>query len=500
MRSLRSRLTVFLLAGMGLLLAGGGLLLDRAISSRLRREYDEALLDKARALVTLTEQENGKAWLEFSYNFMPEFAAQEKPAYFELWLNDGSVIDRSRSLAGRDLPHRSVPVGQYQWRSLTLPGGRHGREVEVSYHPRSEQDEAQERDSGERSVVPTDTDPGGTVTLAVAQGSEDLDALLASVRVVLGAVILGLLAGTGALVKAVIGVGLTPLDDLARRLEGMDADSLGSPLEVTEAPSELVPVVQHLNALLLRLDASFARERSFSANLAHELRTPLAELRAVTEVALKWPEDPAAWEESLAEIRGIGLQMERLVVNLLALARCDGRQQTVTLAPVPLHEVAAGCWGTVAADAAEKGMAFHLDVPGSLTPVTDREKLSLILSNLFSNAVAYGSPGHPVTCSAVAEGLAGGELVLRVGNFTEALVPGDVPKIFDRFWRKDLARSGGKHHGLGLSLVSALCDLLHLTKEARLSEGYFEISLLGQLRRLPESPYVARGAERPHRF
>jgi signal transduction histidine kinase len=128
-------------------------------------------------------------------------------------------------------------------------------------------------------------------------------------------------------------------------------------------------------------------------------------------------------------------------------------------------------------------MAFHIDIPGSLTLVTDREKLSLILSNLFSNAVAYGSPSSPVTCSAASEGLAGGGLVLRVGNFTEALVPGDVPKIFDRFWRKDPARSGGKHHGLGLSLVSALCDLLHLTKEARLSEGYFEISLLGPIGR-----------------
>jgi two-component system sensor histidine kinase QseC len=473
MRSLRARLTVFLLAGTGLLLAAGGLLLDRVIGSRLRREYDEALLAKARALVTLTEQEDGKAWLEFSYTFMPEFAAREKPAYFQLWMSDGSVIDRSRSLAGQDLPHGSVPLDQYQFHTLTLPGGRHGREVEISYHPRSEKDEAEGRDAEEDAPA-----TGQRVTLAVAEGSEDLDALLASVRVMLAAVTLGLLGGIGVLVKAVIGVGLTPLDELAQRLDAMDADSLGQPLEVEEAPSELVPVIHHLNALLLRLDASFARERSFSANLAHELRTPLAELRTVTEVALKWPEDPSAWEESLTEIRGIGLQMERLVVNLLALARCDGRQQTVQLAPVPLHDVAASCWEAVAADAAEKGMAFHLDIPDSLTLVTDREKLSLILSNLFSNAVSHGSPGSPVTCSAGIAGSAGDGLVLRVGNFTEALAPGDLPRVFDRFWRKDPARSGGEHHGLGLSLVSALCDLLSFAKEVRLSEGYFAISLL----------------------
>jgi two-component system sensor histidine kinase QseC len=499
-RSLRARLTVWLLAGTGLLLVAGGLLLDRVISSRLRREYDAALLDKARSLVTLTEQQDGKIWLELSYDFMPELAAARNPAYFQLWLSDGSVVERSRSLAGRDLPLRGLPVGQSRLRSLTLPDGRHGREVEISFHPRSEQEELLQESSGHSGSDHKET--GATATLAVAVGREDLDALLASLRVTLTAVVLGLLGGTALLVRALVGVGLAPLDDLARRLEEMDADSLGRELEMEDAPAELVPVVHHLKGLLARLEASFARERSFSANLAHELRTPLAELRAVTEVALKWPEDPSSWEESLAEIRGIGLQMERLVVNLLALARCDARQQTVLKSEVPLCEVAAGCWGSVAAEAAEKGVALRLAIPEELDVYTDREKLSLILSNLLANAVAYGSPGRPVTCSALmkGEGMGSGEFALCIGNFTDALAPGDLPRIFDRFWRKDAARSGGLHNGLGLSLVSALCDVLGLRKEAQLEDGYFEIRLLGTAATLSEPsadpPYVAEPQQR----
>ena len=469
MRSLRGRLTVWLLAGIGLLLAAGGLLLDRVISARLLREHDAALLDKARSLVNLTELKDGRVWLESSDELLPEFAAAKEPSYFEIWRavgngDGGSVVERSRSLGTHDLTRTDSRLDQPRLSGLTLPDGRRGRQAEISFHPRAEIEEVQKQDPAPAIDSPL-------VTLAVAQSREDLDALLASLRVTLAAVILALLAGTAVLVKSVVALGLAPLDGLARRLEGMDAESLSEPLEAADAPAELVPVVQHLNGLLARLDSSFARERSFSANLAHELRTPLAELRTVVEVALKWPDDPASWEASLSEIRGIGLQMEKVVGNLLTLARCDARQQTVERSEVPLRELAASCWTAVAAEAGEKGMGLDLDIPHGMTVRTDREKLSLILANLFANAVAHGSPGKPVACAA------SGAFTLRIGNFTERLTPDDLPRIFDRFWRKDPARSGGRHIGLGLALVAALCDLLAIEKEARLRDGYFEISL-----------------------
>ena len=465
MRSLRGRLTVWLLAGTGLLLVAGGLLLDRVFSARLLREHDAALLDKARSLVNLTELKDGRVWLEYSEELLPEFSAAREPSYFEIWLGDGSVIERSRTLGTRSLARTGSRLGEPRLSGLILPDGRRGRQAEISFHPRAEIDE----DQKPQAANPALTTP--VVTLAVAQSREDLDALLASLRVTLALVILALLAGTAVLVKAAIGLGLAPLEGLAGRLEGMDAESLSEPLEVAEAPSELAPVIQHLNGLLARLDASFLRERSFSANLAHELRTPLAELRTVVEVALKWPDDLASWEGSLREIRDIGLQMEKVVVSLLALARCDARQHTVERSEVPLRELAASCWTNVAAEAGEKGMPLDLDIPDRMTVSTDREKLSLIVSNLFSNAVAHGAPGKPVVCAA------SGDFTLRIGNFTERLTPDDLPRIFDRFWRKDPARSGGRHSGLGLALVAALCDLLEIEKEARLRDGYFEVIL-----------------------
>src|SRR4029077_6552358 len=104
------------------------------------------------------------------------------------------------------------------------------------------------------------------------------------------------------------------------------------------------------------------------------------------------------------------------------------------------------------------------------------EKLELILSNLLANAVVYGSPGGRVTCAATASD---GRFMLRVANPTTELGPGELPRIFDRFWRRDAARSDGRHVGLGLSLVAALCELLGLHKEAQLRDGVFEIVISG---------------------
>jgi two-component system heavy metal sensor histidine kinase CusS len=473
-RSLRGRLTLWLLAGAGLLLAAGGLLLDRVISARLLRELDSALIEQAKSLQASTEQDDGRIALEFAAGVMPEFSSIKDPDYFELWIGDGKVLARSPSLGTRDLSRDQDSRRRPRFADVDLPDGRPGRRIEVRYRPQVET-------AGGLSPAPAGTP---FVTLVVAQDRADLDAFLASLHLTLALGVLGLLAGIAVLVKGVVALGLRPLDDLARRLEAIDASSLGDPVVIADAPAELVPTIDHLNGLLARLRESFERERTFSANLAHEMRTPLAELRTTAEVALKWPDDPAVFAGALDEIRGIGLRMETVVVNLLALARCEGGEQTVWSSPVLLRELAAECWSDVATEAEARKIVWKADVPDRLALVTDREKFALILSNLFANAVAHGTPGGTVTCSAAASG---SEIALRVANPTAELSAEDLPRIFDRFWRKDAARSDGRHAGLGLSLVSALCDLLGFQREASLRNGLFEITLRGRIH-LPANP------------
>lgn len=468
MRSLRGRLTVWLLAGTGLLLIVAGLFLDRTISARLRRGFDDDLIAEARSVMAVTEQADGRVALELSPGLLPEFETARRPDYFQLWLDGGRVLARSSRLGGRDLPRSASPSRQFHFDDLTLPDGRRGRRVEVTFHPQIEpEDQAREGPSA-----------ASLATLVVARGSEELDAFLTSLHRTLALFILILLLGSAALVRAVATYALRPLNDLARRLDTLDAGSLREPVRIDGAPAELVPTIEHLNGLLARLAGSFERERMFSANLAHELRTPLAELRAVTDVALKWPDDAASLLAALEEARSAGLQMEKIVVNLLALARYDGGQHTLHLSRVPLRETIDACWRAAAAEADGRGMAAFLEIPEELTLVTDREKLELILSNLLANAVAYGSPGGRITCAAAATD---GRFRLSVANPAADLSPDDLPRLFDRFWRRDAARSDGRHAGLGLSLVAALCDLLGFSREARLHDGVFEIVLAGPI-------------------
>src|SRR6185295_905662 len=120
---------------------------------------------------------------------------------------NGPVVERSRSLGTRDLPRSHAPLGRPLLRDLTPPDGRHGRQVEISFRPRSEALEVAEEEGNEQGTRPAPSDPdagGPLATLAVAHGREELDALLSSMQVALTLVVLALLGGTTLLVKSVV--------------------------------------------------------------------------------------------------------------------------------------------------------------------------------------------------------------------------------------------------------------------------------------------------------
>src|SRR5688572_22532591 len=123
MKSIRRRLIVPLLLGSSLLILAAGLLLSGWISRRLLAEMDHALLAKARALVTLTGQEAGEVEIDFADEHMPEFSAVTaggEPEYFELWLADGTVLERSESLGSHDLPRFPRLAKEPRFRDVSL--------------------------------------------------------------------------------------------------------------------------------------------------------------------------------------------------------------------------------------------------------------------------------------------------------------------------------------------------------------------------------------------
>ena len=281
--------------------------------------------------------------------------------------------------------------------------------------------------------------------------------ILALVLVVTG---LLTLITTVPLVKFCLRRGHAPLDQLARQAAVITADSLQIRFPVDSLPQELRPIATRLNDLLGRLESSFERERRFSADLAHELRTPLAELRTLAEVELAWPDGGAT--EKHRETLNIALQMEAMVTRLLELARCENGMISLHLELVAIAPLVETVWQPFANKAKAKQLIIHLQVPPDAIIHTDRTLFRAILTNLFSNAVEYAPQNGQMKINWQSD-----VVELTVSNTVHDLNAADVPHLFERLWRKDKSRTGGDHCGLGLAVSQAFAEMLGLNLQAQ---------------------------------
>ncbi len=463
MNSIRSRLTRNVLSVVLLLLTGGVAALCWVAYDGALNLFDDMLEARAESIMALTERRDGRIEVGLNEAMRRSFSGDDSPdrLYFQLWDHDKKTIKRSPSLGDDDrLPRRTGPIDDPEEWDMTLPDGNRGRALGVRFRP-------YEADSGRSR--------GKEIYLVVASDREDLDETL--IRMIALAVVwTGLLVGTTLwVVPRVLRKGLRPLEQLGEQAAGIDAGSLGTRFATAQLPVELRPITGRLNELLDRLEESFERERRFSADLAHELRTPLAELRSLSESALRWPDrrDPRMDDDVLA----ISLQMERIVAHILALARGEQGQLAPTLEPVDLKAMTEEVWRHFAARAAGRGITVVLQVE-AVTARADRALLRAVLVNLVENAVDYASSGTEIGLRVGGEA---GRVSVAVTNEAAELGAEDVRRLFDRFWRKDASRSGGGMHvGLGLSLARAFAQSMGWTLVAsREDDGRLTMMLGG---------------------
>lgn len=459
MNSIQRRLSLALAALCCLLWLGGGTAVYLIMRAGMIHGFDFGLKSSVDALTNMTEQSEKGLKFDSSGEFMPAFQRRERPDYFQLWELDGATLYRSPSLEEASLPHQVGTLVAPKFWNLRLPDGARGRAVGVQFTPKEDEDEP--RTSGGRPL-------NNEVTLVAAFHRQDLDRQLNYLAIVLLLVGAAMAATSAFVVGRVVRRGLRPLSALAERAATINASSLQLRFPVGGVPDEIVPIAERLNDLLGRLEASFARERRFSADVAHELRTPIAELRALTEVALKWPGDPAFAQSALQDALGIALQMQSIATNLLALARCESNLFTAKPRRVSVAEMFDELLLPLIATAGEKALAMNVEIPEGACWFTDPTALRCIVSNLMTNAVKY-SPTSSAVRVRITEN--GSSEQLLISNRTGNLVPEDMSHLFERFWRKESARSSSLHCGLGLPLASAYARALGLKLTAQLSDG-----------------------------
>lgn len=415
-RRLRTRLTVVTTGLLTIALVGGAVTLTWVLSASRLAVLDQVVRDRVEVVAGLVA--DGR---------LPDALPVAEPGEMVQVLDEGGLVLATSPNASRTLPllsHDQITGLVAQTDGVTVvrssADGSYDREVRVAVR-------AVQSDDATVVVV-------ATMPLAEVQG------LLRALRVALVMVVPACTALFGLAVWLALGRALAPVEQLrAAAAQVVDAGGPGE-LPVPAHEGELAALARTLNEMLDRLQVASARQRSFVADAAHELRSPLASIRAGVEVAQAHPDTFEAGELA-AELGPQVLRMQRLVDDLLLLARVGMSPRAsgeLDLAPL-VREVV---------EALPVRPGVRITVVGDGTAVGDREAVGRVLRNLLDNALRHATAQVEVT---VADG------AVEVDDDGAGIPAGDRERVFERFVRLDEARerdAGGS--GLGLAIAREL--------------------------------------------
>jgi len=463
--SLRTRLLAGTIGGMVLLLVCFSLTVYAVIRHALVGEFDSSLTSTAKILAAAVETEDDIIDAEFEERRMSEFNDTGQPAYYQIWELDGEVVCRSPLLGDCDLPQLYGPGDMPAHAACPDPcTDRLLRAVGVRFLPRIEAADAN---------APSQVAEGHALIIVVARDASKLHGQLGFLKWLL-LVAAGATAGVALLVAAVVvRRGLGPLQSIAIEIAAIGENDLGARIGGAPVPAEILPIKDRLNGLLSRLEKAFDSERRVTADVAHELRTPLAGIRATIEVALGRERGGAEYRSALSECLGMAVGMQALTDNLLTLVRLDASAVALQVERIALAEFVDSIWLTFREKAAARDISFENRIGEDLAVDSDAVNLGTVFSNLLSNAVEYAdSPGRVWITARRTDAM----VEIAVANTGCTLTSEQVAQVFDRFWRADAARAEtGVHCGLGLLLVKEMARALHGSATAEVRDGTFTV-------------------------
>lgn len=274
---------------------------------------------------------------------------------------------------------------------------------------------------------------------------------------------------------------LAPVSEMASRAAEITATNLNERVPVPES-RELAGLAIVINELLDRLEGSFAQQRRLVADASHELRTPAAIIRAEAEVTLSQQRDEAQYRASMEVIRDATRRLTRVVEDLFLLARSDAGQPVLREEPLYLNDVVQDAVRAMGAVAERKQIRIELDGLEEAPMQGDADLLGRLVLNLLENAVRYSPAGESVD---VTMQRSNGRCGIRVANGGPGITPDAQARVFEPFFRGDIARTrdaadGVSGAGLGLAIARRIAEMhggtLELA-ESRPGRTEFRLSL-----------------------
>ncbi|WP_431262011.1 heavy metal sensor histidine kinase [Roseateles chitinivorans] len=319
---------------------------------------------------------------------------------------------------------------------------------------------------------------GGTGTAVMRFDQQRDQDLLRRLAWTLALTALGGAAVVSAGASWLVRLGLTPLRGLVAQTAQVSAQRLDRRLDGAAQAEELQPLIGQFNALLDRLTVAYGQMEAFNADVAHELNTPLSTLIGSCELALRRPRPVEELREVIASNLEDLRRMAGIVADMLFLSQAERGQAARRGAPVSLAALA---WDVLDYhDAALQEAGLSADVRGDARAAVDAGLLRRAVSNLLGNATRYARSGSTVLVRI--ERRDDGRIAVEVQNEGVAIAAAHLPRLFDRFYRADPARSSGPlpqgHHGLGLAIVAAVARMHDGEPCATSSGGVTRIGLV----------------------
>jgi signal transduction histidine kinase len=486
MRSLKGTLYRGVILGTAFVLVIAGTGLYISVDRQLIRQMDESLADKVRTLSLSIEEKHYGLEVDLEEMRLEEMEEANSSEYVLISSMDGRTIYNSDKLDGFKIPGIPVSLEEPRHDWVVMKGAGKVRSVIYKFQPAvdDEEENLESVAADPGIIVNTTGKPGDQVVIQLLKDTRNHQRFMDTFLLMLLATGLGSIGVLSLTVWMTIKKGAEPINELASRIDAIQDDDLATRLEEAGVLTELTPIVSKMNLFLDRLEESFNRERGFTSDAAHELRTPLAGLKSTIEVALTREREGIEYRKTLERSLTIVNQLESLVKSLLALARLESGQEAATGSEVLLEACIRDAWMPCSEAADEKHLETSFNLGNGSKAILDGDLLSQVLDELFRNAVYYTDEGGSLRVSLRQDE---GNTLLRVSNTGCKVSVEDSAHVFDRFWRGSHSRDDtGVRFGLGLPIVRKIVDTMGLKMDIQAEmDGEFVVTLI-----LPERPAV----------
>jgi signal transduction histidine kinase len=471
-RSIRQSLLIRIGLCMGILLSALSIWTYLTVRHGLYKELDNAITQTAALLSNQVELKGDKIIFEWQEGQGTNRVLIDE-GLFQFWDENTGLTTRSPGLQSYDLPKFAGEGVSPILKDISLPKNRrHARAIGVRVYPFN---------APEESTTETDSQAINPKTrphiLVVARDAKSTHRVLNRIRWILSIGTLLALGGLYLLISRVIKISLNPIDDLTNQMKNRTERELDAALELPNSlPSELKGLAENFDSLLKRLATARMRERDFIRHAAHELRTPIAGLRAVTDLVLLHPRSTTEYLAHIITCQKTAIELSELVTRLTALSRIGQQTPALPLKAINLFGILENCSETFHAAFQRKNIKFDWDLDDSITSVIADESLArIIFNNLFDNASCYSNFGGSFRVSGSQEGQ---KIIIRFSNTLYAKV-GDVERLFEPLFRSNDSRhDAATHLGIGLTLSREAASAMNASLTASATpDGWITFTL-----------------------